>query len=44
MALDLFHLSEEDVHAFVTDDKLRKALVPVKSLYITGELGEGMLL
>ena len=42
VALDLFHLSEEDVHTFVTDDKLRKALVPVDNLYITGELGQGI--
>ena len=38
----MFHLSEEDVHAFVTNDKLRKALVPVEKLYITGEIGEGI--
>ena len=41
VALDLFHLSEDDVHAFVTNDKLRKVLVPIEYLYITGELGEG---
>lgn len=41
VALDLFHLSEEDVHDFITNDKLRRTLVPMESLYITGEIGKG---
>ena len=41
VAPDLFQLSEEDVHAFGTNDKLREVLVPFENLQITGELGEG---
>ena len=42
VAPDLFQLSEEDVHAFGTNDKLREVLVPFENLEITGELGEGV--
>ena len=44
VAPDLFQLSEEDVHAFGTNDKLREVLVPFENLQITGELGEGTYL
>ena len=41
MAPELFQLSEEDVHAFGANDRLREVLVPFEDLQITGELGEG---
>lgn len=41
IAPDLFQLSEEDVHAFGTNAKLREVLVPFENLQITGELNEG---
>ena len=41
VAPDLFQLSEEDVHAFGTNSKLREVLVPFENLQITGELSEG---
>ena len=44
IAPDLFQLSEEDVHAFGTNAKLREVLIPFENLHITGEIGEGMKL
>lgn len=39
----LFQLSKDDVRAFWKDDKLRAAFVSTDNIYITGELGEGIL-
>ena len=41
VAPDLFQLSEEDVHALGTNDRLREVLVPFENLHITEELSEG---
>ena len=41
IAPDLFQLSEEDVHAFGRNAKLREVLVPFENLRITEELNEG---